>query len=345
MKNLIWTFIVVTFLFSSLAQALEKQESSKPQDVLGRILANVAIEGTTSSAIQDIARLAGVTIEVDWVALGRAGASDKAKVSLKYEKATVSKLLRLCLEQASRDKPLGWYTTDKAICVTSQSVVFARQSANAHKFINTVAEKPKPMDLNFENIPLADVIEFLRDKTGLNIFVNWNALQAVGIGKDAPVSLKASGLTTAKVFNMILDSVSANKGKLERLYWIVEEGVVTITTGESLNQELSVRMFDIGDLLFQVPRFTAPRIDISTVTSGSSTGGTGGLFQPGAGTAENPEERRQKIIDSITTSIKNIIGDDMWEPAGKGTVTIINNTLIISQTKLGWKLLSGGFMK
>ncbi|MBI5725877.1 MAG: hypothetical protein HZA50_18095 [Planctomycetes bacterium] len=343
MKNLVWTFAAVTALLLPPAQALEKQESSKPQDALGKTLTKVAIEGTVSSAIQDIARQAGVVIEVDWVALGRAGASDKARVSLKYDEATVSKLLRLCLEQAAKDKPLGWYASDKAIHITTQSVVFARQSADAPKSVNAVADKPKPMDLNFENVALADVLEFLREKTGLNFFINWNALQASGIGKDTPVSLKASGLSVAKVLNMILDSVSANKGKLERLYWIVEDGVVTITTGESLNQESTVRMFDIGDLLFEVPRFTSPRIDISSITSGT-TGGGGSIFTP-APAAAGGDDRKQKMIDSITTAIKNTIGDDMWAPTGKGTISFINNTLVISQTKLGWKLLAGGLMK
>ena len=41
-------------------------------------------------------------------------------------------------------------------------------------------------EINFNGNAFGDVVDFLRDVTGANIFVNWRALETAGISKDAP---------------------------------------------------------------------------------------------------------------------------------------------------------------
>jgi hypothetical protein len=37
--------------------------------------------------------------------------------------------------------------------------------------------------------------------------------------------------------------------------------------------------------------------------------------------------------------LKDSIGEDMWKPDGKGSISILNGKLVISQTLLGFKLM------
>src|SRR5207248_2909964 len=90
--------------------------------------------------------------------------------------------------------------------------------------------KPLP-EVNFNGNNFADVIDFLRDVTGTNIFVNWRALEAVKITKEAPVTARLEKVTFAKVLDTVLESVAGGKGKLG---WIVDEGVITISTADDL---------------------------------------------------------------------------------------------------------------
>ena len=57
--------------------------------------------------------------------------------------------------------------------------------------------------MRFDNIPFADVIDFLRDITGANIFVNWRALEAAGIDRKAPLSSRLNNATFMQVLSQI----------------------------------------------------------------------------------------------------------------------------------------------
>ena len=43
-------------------------------------------------------------------------------------------------------------------------------------------------ELHFNANAFADVVEFLRDVTGANIYVDWPALERASISRDAPVT-------------------------------------------------------------------------------------------------------------------------------------------------------------
>src|ERR1700761_3363117 len=43
-------------------------------------------------------------------------------------------------------------------------------------------------EINFNGQEFADVMGFLRDVSGSNIFVNWRALESAGVSKDAPIT-------------------------------------------------------------------------------------------------------------------------------------------------------------
>lgn len=49
--------------------------------------------------------------------------------------------------------------------------------------------------------------------------------------------------------------------------------------------------------------------------------------------------KAEQLREGVIGIIRDSIGQDMWEPSGRGSVKIIGNRLVISQTLLGYKLL------
>ena len=155
----------------------------------------------------------------------------------------------------------------------------------------------------------------------------------------------------------MLDQINVGRDRMGSVYWVVDKGVVTIATGEVLNRKLITRVYDVGDILMVVPSFEGPRIATGTTTNGTDTTGgtTRGLFDgvdvgtsPRTDTStrgESMAEKRQKNRDTLIEVIKMSIGEDMWAPTGKGSVKIIRNQLIITQTPLGFRLLEGTLSK
>ena len=70
-------------------------------------------------------------------------------------------------------------------------------------------EKQLP-EIRFQEVALTDVIDFLRDTTQANIFVNWKALEVAGIDRSAPVSTRLKNVKFSKVLRTILESLAGN---------------------------------------------------------------------------------------------------------------------------------------
>jgi hypothetical protein len=89
----------------------------------------------------------------------------------------------------------------------------------------------------FKGNSLVDVIDFMRDAIGANIFVDWPALDAVGVEHDAAVTYKA----IKAPFGASLSGVLAKAaGDPKKLTYSTDAGVIYISTpdGVKKHQEL-----------------------------------------------------------------------------------------------------------
>jgi hypothetical protein len=75
---------------------------------------------------------------------------------------------------------------------------------------------------------------------------------------------------------------------------------------------------------------------LPTATSGGASGNNS------AGANGNP---RQQVNDALIAVIKQSIGEDMWQPTGKGDVKLLGTRLVITQTPLGFRLLEQAFRR
>ena len=183
--------------------------------------------------------------------------------------------------------------------------------------------------LEVDEMSLDNVIDFLRDYSGLSIHVKWPVLQTVGIEKDTTVTVHLTNVTFDKALRTILDDV----GGVNPLGYIVDGGVITISTRDDLSgmAYATTRTYDIRDLLFRVPNFVAPTLSLQQ--AGQGGGGGGGGFGNVTTNATNEGPNRQQIIDDIILLIQETIDPTSWRPTGEiGSVREMQGQLVVTQT-------------
>lgn len=319
------------------------------------------IKGTPQQAFAKIARMGKIQINVDWLALQRAEADLKSRLAIKGSDATLEQILELLLTQiAAPGKPLGYYVENNTLHVTTQSHVLSRRTRRAlavapparpdkpdARKTRQARSDPTPAsrELNFNNVPLSEVVQYFRDISGLNIHVNWRALQAVGVDKSEPVSFQARDITLATALDLMLRGINAGRDKFSSIYWVVDEGMVRIATGEVLDSEMRTVVMDVADLLAIAPDFKAPQLNLGRDGGGENSGNTGGADFWGDDDEqedeESDEDRQARQRETLIRIIKDSIGEDMWQPTGKGSIRILSNRrqLVITQSLLGFKLM------
>jgi hypothetical protein len=180
-------------------------------------------------------------------------------------------------------------------------------------------------DLNFTGVTIADAIDFLRDVSGANIHVNWQALEAVGVGQDTTINLRMRNVPLRKVLQMILRE--AGSGDL--LTFHIDEGVIEVTTRELADEQMFTRVYPVDDLIMEVPDFVGPAFNLA----GSSAGGTGGGGSIITGTSGAGDvgltraERAEQLIDTIQA----VIYPDIWDVnGGRAAIRFLNGALIVT---------------
>jgi len=199
-------------------------------------------------------------------------------------------------------------------------------------------------ELTFDGVGFSDVIDFLRDVSGANIFVNWKSLEGAGVDRNAPVTAKLRNVKFSKALNIILDSVGGGTAKLG---YTIDEGVIEIATADELGKNTVTRVYDIRDLIISIPDFdNAPDFSLQSTSNntaqagggGASGGGGGGqsLFGGGGGGGGAAEkgQSRQELVDAITKLITETVAPDSWRDSGGsvGALRELQGQLIVTQT-------------
>ncbi len=197
--------------------------------------------------------------------------------------------------------------------------------------------------LEFSGIRFEDVVQFLRDVGNVNIYVKWPALQTSAIDRAASVNVKLRNVSFEKALKTILDDVG---GSTTELRYVLDEGVITISTREDLAQRTVTRVYDIRDLIVRVPNFQGPRISLdSTTDNGGDDGGFGGgggstqLFacvgtNGGNASTQETEMTRAELVANILDLIRTTIDRESWVQGGGtvGSVKELGGQIIVTQT-------------
>jgi general secretion pathway protein D len=199
-------------------------------------------------------------------------------------------------------------------------------------------------ELKLDNIPFTDVIDALRDLTNANIFVNWRALESEGVDRAAPVTARLRDVKFAKALDTILKDVG---GGTVNLGYTIDDGVISISTQTDLAKNTLTRVYDIRDLIVEIPDFfDAPQFQLQQAnqTSGQGGGSSGQSLFGGQTQGQTQDEgQRAALITEIQELIQETVDPESWREAGGtvGSIRVLNGNLIVSQTPENHRALQG----
>jgi hypothetical protein len=190
----------------------------------------------------------------------------------------------------------------------------------------------------FVEAPLADVLEFLSDALGVEIYTNWKAIEAAAIPRDAPVTIHLAKVRGAMALELALEQAG------DQLAYVIRDGVVIVSTVEDLDGAAMLRVYNCRDLLSQA---ASQDVYQSSTGYGASmmgspgpygmTSGAAGMMM-GAGSADGgmadaappaSSSAAMRILHILTTSI----APSSWQStggSGSGTIAEYNGLIVVN---------------
>jgi hypothetical protein len=144
-----------------------------------------------------------------------------------------------------------------------------------------------------DGTPLEEIIAYLREEYNVEILIDTVALDELGIGPDEPVSISVSNIRLDQAMRRMLDPLDST--------YVLEDGVLIITSEEKAQTKLTVAIYDVRDLLLKGD--FDPLIDIITSTIAPDT-----WAENGGGEAEvRVYPQRGSIVVSQSMSVHEAI--------------------------------------
>jgi hypothetical protein len=146
----------------------------------------------------------------------------------------------------------------------------------------------KPISLEYVETPLADVIDDLKDRCGIEIQLDKRCLDDVGVGTESPITINLQNVPLRSALNLMLRSLG--------LTWMIRHDVLLITTPQGEENSLTTKVYDVSDLVVCRDEHDAPWDDYETLielinttimpTSWDAVGGPGSIEGASVGKAK-----------------------------------------------------------
>ena len=232
----------------------------------------------------------------------------------------------------------------------------------------TMNQLSGPVSVNFNNNDVASVFNYMKQTTGADFYPDWKALEASGINPEDTVTLELNNIPGDVALKRVLEQMGDD---LSHPDFSIEDGIIVVSSAEALRKKTFLVVYDIRDLLFEVPYFNnAPDFNLGAALSQGSGGGSGGSGGGGGGSGgggggfgggggggggmgggggggsgggggligdpeEDPERKtREELILQIKTIIQEEVDPEGWVDAGgdTGKLQELNGNLIITNT-------------
>jgi len=100
----------------------------------------------------------------------------------------------------------------------------------------------QPMTLELKDVPLDDVVDFVREVLEANVMFDYKSLEKAGIVPSGTnVSITVNNTSAANALDLVLEPLG--------LGFSVREGVILIKSKEALASDMEVRVYDCADLI------------------------------------------------------------------------------------------------
>lgn len=212
-----------------------------------------------------------------------------------------------------------------------------------------------PVSVNFKRNTLEQVVNYMKTVTDVEIYADWKALDTIGIRPEDEITLELGRIQADVALRRVLEQLG---DRLDRPQFGVEDGMVVITTEDALRRRMVTLVYDIRDLLLEVPYFdNAPDFDIGNAITGGpgANGGSFGSVQTEADRAEvfgggssdrdDPQRRsRDQLVNEIVEIIQDVVDPEQgwYDTSGQGgKIQELNGNLIITNTPRNHRAIEG----
>ncbi len=184
---------------------------------------------------------------------------------------------------------------------------------------------------NFNDNTFEDVLSFVETVTNVDLDIDWDSLDEIGIDRDTLLTLNFSPVPANVLLDRVIEKVSDG---FNNAGWAVRDGILLVASDDALRKNTTLAIYDITDLLFEIPDYdNAPEIDLESVLQQGEGGQGQSPFDDDDEDDEEEltrEERIQQILDIIT----ELVDFEGWRDNGGTTGSIIelNGSLIITNT-------------
>ena len=184
--------------------------------------------------------------------------------------------------------------------------------------------------VDYRDLPLAEVFEDIARRGDFNLDVNYRALEALGIDRNTPVTLRLRDVSFSRLLRQVIESVAPPPSLLD---YTARDGVVTVTSKEAINQDVYSKVYDIRDLLIVLTPVEVQSQEFGQVQQA----GRGSAQNPFTGSSSNSpedlEDQQEELLEELVELMQQTIAPDSWISAGgNASVNDFNGTLIVTQT-------------
>jgi len=202
-----------------------------------------------------------------------------------------------------------------------------------------LARMLRPIDIEFQAEPLSNVMTFLEEYTGADLDPLWiTDRQPVGLDEDAEITITAKGLTTLRLLELVLDQADADLLYSGGSTWQMSDwGSIQIGPKERLMRKRRLQIYDINDILFEIPNYPdVPTIDLQQALQSNEGGGQSPFQDDNQDIERVPkQERAEALIDLITA----VVEPETWDIGAD--IRYYQGTLIVSGPDYVHRALEG----
>lgn len=184
----------------------------------------------------------------------------------------------------------------------------------------------KTMSVDYQQTRLEAVMKNIADVTGAPIQVLWqDDRNPVGLDKESLITFRADDMSALTVLEGVLARAGADFTGGGNTWQMTESGMIEVGPKERLNRTKRLEIYDISDLLLQIPDYNqVPQFDLNSALRASSGGGGGTSPFSGGGqqTNQNTGKTVQERADEVIRLITELVEPDQWTNNGGSAATV-----------------------
>jgi hypothetical protein len=196
----------------------------------------------------------------------------------------------------------------------------------------TLNRMARRISLKVEKTRLEDVMRFIQESTQADMEILWTTDSQQGLDKDREITLNVANQPALYILEQVLDKAKTDFN--ENSWQMTPSGAIQVGPKDLLNKSKRLEIYDVQDLLFQIPNYPdVPQIDLNNVLQQSQGGGGGGQ-SPFTNVNNTPAQApdREARLRAILDLLQQTIEPNQWVDNGGegGTIRPFNGTLIIN---------------